>query len=179
MLLHQRSLCQPPSPYKAVPLPPSPPQSPRSFALLCFASSFLAPPDPVVYIFICVFVHCLSLSSGGFSGGPSGKEPSCQCRRHKRRGFDSWIRKIPWNREITPVFIPGEPHKWGSLAGNKELDTTEVTQHAHAHSLLEGKIFLCRIFGSESRAQHWVETQWVFVERMNEGSGMWYRRWWC
>ena len=28
-------------------------------------------------------------------GGASGKEPDCQCRRHKRRGFDPWIWKIP------------------------------------------------------------------------------------
>ena len=29
----------------------------------------------------------------GFPGGTSGKEPACQCRRHKRRGFDPWVRK--------------------------------------------------------------------------------------
>ena len=22
-------------------------------------------------------------------------EPACQCRRHKRHGFDLWVRKIP------------------------------------------------------------------------------------
>ena len=34
----------------------------------------------------------------------SGKEPTCQCRRH---GLDSWIRKIPWRRarQPTPVFF--------------------------------------------------------------------------
>ena len=31
----------------------------------------------------------------GFSGGTSGKEPGCQCRRHKRCGFDPWVGKIP------------------------------------------------------------------------------------
>ena len=31
----------------------------------------------------------------GFPGGPSGKEPACQCRRHKRCVFDSWVWKIP------------------------------------------------------------------------------------
>jgi len=31
----------------------------------------------------------------GFPGGANGKEPTCQCRRHKRRGFDPWIGKIP------------------------------------------------------------------------------------
>ena len=28
-------------------------------------------------------------------GGNSGKEPACQCRRHKRRGVHPWVRKIP------------------------------------------------------------------------------------
>jgi len=36
-----------------------------------------------------------------------------------RRGFDPWVRKIPWNRkwEPTPVFLPGESHGQRSLAG--------------------------------------------------------------
>ena len=33
--------------------------------------------------------------SRGFPGGGSGREPICQCRRHKRRGFDPWVGKIP------------------------------------------------------------------------------------
>ena len=43
----------------------------------------------------------------GFSGGVSGKEPTCQFRRHKRHGFDSWIRKIPWRRkqQLTTMFL--------------------------------------------------------------------------
>ena len=42
----------------------------------------------------------------GFPSGASGKEPTCQCRRHRRRGFDRWIVKIPWRRawQRTPVF---------------------------------------------------------------------------
>ena len=31
----------------------------------------------------------------GFPGGTSGKEPTCQCRRLKRHGFDPWVGKIP------------------------------------------------------------------------------------
>ena len=34
----------------------------------------------------------------GFPGDASGKEPACQCRRLKRRGFDLWVGKIPWRR---------------------------------------------------------------------------------
>ena len=39
----------------------------------------------------------------GFPGGASGKEPSCQCRRYKRHGFDPWVRKIPWRRAWQPL----------------------------------------------------------------------------
>ena len=56
------------------------------------------------------------------------------CRRHR---FDPWVRKIPWRRkrQPTPVFLSRESHGQRSLAGYspwgyKELDTTEVTQHA-------------------------------------------------
>ena len=73
-------------------------------------------------------MQCLS-----FPGGTSGKEPTCQCRRHKRCRFDPWVRKIPWRRmpwQPTPVFLPGESHGQRSLAdyspwGCKESDTTE------------------------------------------------------
>ena len=63
-----------------------------------------------------------------FPGSTSGKEPACQCRRHKRCRFSPWVRKIPWRRawQSTPVFLPGE-----SLGQrNKESGMTEVT-HAH------------------------------------------------
>ena len=54
-----------------------------------------------------------------FPGGASGKEPACQCRRHKRRGFDPWVEKIPWRRawQPTPVSLPGESHGQRSLGG--------------------------------------------------------------
>ena len=35
------------------------------------------------------------------SGGTSGKEPTCQCQRHKRCGFDPWVGKIPWRGMAT------------------------------------------------------------------------------
>ena len=55
----------------------------------------------------------------GFPGGARGKEPTCQCRRCKRQGFDLWVGKIPWRRawQPTPVFLPGESQAQRSLAG--------------------------------------------------------------
>ena len=55
----------------------------------------------------------------GFSGGASGKEPTCQCRRCKRCGFDPWVGMIPWRRAWQPnlVFLPRESHGQRSLDG--------------------------------------------------------------
>ena len=52
--------------------------------------------------------------------------------RHKRCGFNSWVRKISFRRawQPTSVFLPGKPHGQRSLVqspwGHKESDTTEV-----------------------------------------------------
>ena len=68
-----------------------------------------------------------------FPGGTSGKEPTCQCRRHKSHGFDPWVRKMPRRREWqpTPAFLLGEFHGQRTLVGHspwghKESDTTEL-----------------------------------------------------
>ena len=54
----------------------------------------------------------------------SGKELTCQCRRHKRCRFIPWVRKIPWRGEWqpTPVFLPGESHGQRSLVGYTPWD---------------------------------------------------------
>ena len=56
----------------------------------------------------------------------NGREPACQCRRHKtdakkkkkkdRCSFNPRIGKIPWRREWppNPVFLPGESHGQGA-----------------------------------------------------------------
>ena len=52
----------------------------------------------------------------GLSRWLRGKEPTCQCKRHRGRGLDPWVRKIPWRRkwQPTPVFLPGESLGRGS-----------------------------------------------------------------
>ena len=39
----------------------------------------------------------------GFPGGSSGKEPACQCRRHKRSGLDPWIGRSPGGGNGNPL----------------------------------------------------------------------------
>ena len=63
-----------------------------------------------------VYLMCL-----GFPSGASGKESACQCRRHKWRGFNLEVGKIPRKRKrkllSTPVLLPGESHGQRSLVG--------------------------------------------------------------
>ena len=69
----------------------------------------------------------------------NGKEPTCQCRRHKRGRFEPWVGKMPWSGawQPTPMFLLGESmdrealqpmayriadrHIWTDLAGTKSL----------------------------------------------------------
>ena len=89
------------------------------------------------------FSYMMKILSG-FPGGPSGKELTCQYRRHKRCGFDSWSEKIPWRRawQPTPVFLPGESYGQRSLVscsiqGHIESDTTEVTACIHVPNIYQ------------------------------------------
>ena len=61
----------------------------------------------------------IDINIPAFPGGTSGKEPTCQCRRHKRCGFNPWIGQIPWEKaqQPTSVFLPGESHGERRLAG--------------------------------------------------------------
>ena len=73
----------------------------------------------------------------GFPGGARAKEPTCQCKRHKRPEFNPWVGKIPWRRkwQHSPIFLPGESHGERSLVGYgpwgcKKSDMTELTYHS-------------------------------------------------
>ena len=76
----------------------------------------LLSPNSEAFIFSFTIISMIQRS---FPGGASGKEPAWQCGEHKRCGFDSWVRKIPWRRarQPTPVFLSGESHGQRSLVG--------------------------------------------------------------
>ena len=44
----------------------------------------------------------------GFPGGTSSKEPTCQCRRHRRGKSNPWVGKISWRR----AWQPPEAQPW-------------------------------------------------------------------
>ena len=91
------------------------------------------------------------LNRWGFPGGASAKEPTCQCRRLSRLGFDPWVGKIPWRKAWQPawVFLPGESHgrgTWGTAASRgsqsqaalKPLSTARTQEAAGALFFLPG-----------------------------------------
>ena len=62
--------------------------------------------------------------------GASGKEPTCQCRRHKRHRYDPWVRKIPWRRkwQPAPICLPGKSHGQWRLAATVHGVTKSQTR---------------------------------------------------
>ena len=55
-----------------------------------------------------------------FPGGSEVKVSACSA---EDLGFDPWVGKIPWRRkwQLTPVFLPGEPHGRRSLVGSQRV----------------------------------------------------------
>ena len=50
---------------------------------------------------------CLKSCMLGFLGGASDKKPPCQCRRCKRHGINSWVRKISCRKDRLPTPVLG------------------------------------------------------------------------
>ena len=81
----------------------------------------------------------------GFPDGASVKEPTCQCRRHKRRKFVPWVRKIAWRSswQPTPVFLPGESHgqrsRWAILHSVTKSWTQLRRLSMHTENTFKGK----------------------------------------
>ena len=68
-----------------------------------------------------------------FPGVASGKEPTYQCRRHKRCRLDPWVGKIPWRTpwQPTPVFLPGES-PWTEEPGGLQSIGSHRVRHDYS-----------------------------------------------
>ena len=88
----------------------------------------------------CLFfflTHCIHLITifyhfGGFPGGTSGKEPTCQCRRHEMLVLSPGGRA--W--QSTPVFLPGESHgrgDWWATVHRVVYSQTQLKQLSTCH----------------------------------------------
>ena len=63
----------------------------------------------------------------------SGQESVCQCRAHRRYGFDPWVRKILWRRKWLPgsVFLPEKSREqkgtWPAVVHGAAEDQTGLS----------------------------------------------------
>ena len=88
----------------------------------------------------------------------NGKESACQCKRLKKHGFDTWVRKITWSRKWQPfpVFLPAKFHgkrspvhygPWGCTIRHDWANThtyIHFVSHIHTDIWCEWmKMFIC------------------------------------
>ena len=109
---------------------------------------------PTIYLILCcpllllppIFPSIRSLpvtwlfASGGQSIGASAWRASqrlsrlricLQCRRHRRRAFNSWVRKIPWRRKMaTHSNILGRKVPWTEEPGRLQPKGSKRVRHA-------------------------------------------------
>ena len=93
-----------------------------------------------------VYPSCIC-GGASFPGGTSGKESTCQCRRLRRCGFDSWVRKDPlWRKwQPIPVFLPGEFHDrgawWATVhrVAKSQTRLNWLSMHTYIRAIDQGK----------------------------------------
>ena len=111
--------------------------------------------DCRVFSFFSFFASTYPMVSG-FPGGASGEESTCQGRRFRRRGFNPWVRKMPWHRRWQPTsaFLSGKFH------GQRRL--VSYTVHRIAKSWTQLSTHTCKLtephLGEESLLSQWQPT---------------------
>ena len=90
----------------------------------------------------------LAFITSGFPSGSAGEESVCQCRRHRRRGVDPWVGKIPWRREQRPslVFLPGKFHRQRSLVATVHAVARRQTQLSTHAFIISGRTLCSDLF---------------------------------
>ena len=81
---------------------------------------------------------CLTLLVICFCSGTSGKEPTCQCRRCKRHGFDPWLGRSPGEGHGNPLQFsslenPMERGVWWAIIHGVAQSQTRLKRQTHTH----------------------------------------------
>ena len=120
--------------------------------LLCIISFRVLFPR-FIHVVACIRnLFLFTAEYGRFPRWLSGKESACQCRRHRRHGFDPWDGKISWRRkwQSTPGFLLGKSHGQRSLAGYSPwgCGETRLCTWAHTHTHTHTCIYCFLFFHS-------------------------------
>ena len=79
-----------------------------------------------------------STKSSGFPRSAGDKQSTCQCRRRKRHGFDSWVGKIPLQEEralpSSYSCLKSSTGRGACQATVHEVAKTETPLSTHIHS---------------------------------------------
>ena len=90
--------------------------------------------------------------------------------RHKRHGFDPWVRKIPWRRtwQPTPAFLPGKCHRQWSLVGYSPWDCKELDMWGHTQSYISNLLLLLSYWvASEFLWPPWTAAHWASLSSIS------------
>ena len=74
------------------------------------------------------------------SSSSRGKEPECQCRKHKRHEFSPWVKKIPWGNgnllQCLCLENPMDRGVWLQSRGSQRVqhDRHDLAQQAHTEN---------------------------------------------
>ena len=111
--------------------------------------------------------------SQGFPGGTRGKEPTCQCRRHKRRRFYSWVGS-PGGGHGSPLQYSclENPHGQRSLVGYSSQghkDSDKTSNWACMHRIFISKAVTCLLLSPwrDLSCAHGTSSGWEIMPNMN------------
>ena len=131
-----------------------------------------------------MYIHSIYIMVYIYDGVPrwhSSKESTCQWRRYRRHGFDSWIRKIPWRRKWlpTPAFLPGKFHE--QRMGHSPLVCKKLNMTEHACSQRHTYVIYTHGLNDEIKSTRnafvWVEGKdlpspnWIYKYSYNTSLG--------
>ena len=75
----------------------------------------------------------------GFPGGTRGKEPACQCRRHKRRQYNPWVGSSLGEGNGSPLQYSCLGNRmdrgaWWVTVHGVAKSQTRLSTHGHTHA---------------------------------------------
>ena len=97
-----------------------------------------------------ILFHCVHMY-WNFPGGTGGKEPACQCRRHRRLRLDPWVGKIRWWRAWQPSPMSclensmDKKALWATVYWVTKSRTPLKRPSPHTHTCISSSLFICFI----------------------------------
>ena len=98
----------------------------------------------------------------GFLGSSSCKEHACQCRRHKRHGFNPWVRKFPWKLQYPCLENPLGRRFWWTTVHRVAKSPTRLKQHS-THTQKQQSIH--SFFQAEQSVDSWLGDDLMIVTK--------------